>query len=384
MAFQRLRKDSFVLLVPAGILRYWHVHPIQHQFPFLKLQTGIPSDALPKRHGSSLGSAIFGASPEDFRVEELLGFAPSGEGEHCLLWVEKCQLSSNEAAGLIAEQLGIRKRLVSHCGLKDRNAITRQWFSVHIPGQESPAAEAWNIEGLRVLKVTRNTRKLRRGVHAGNRFKIRLRQCSFSAADMDQRWQMICEHGVPNYFGQQRFGRDGNNVDKARAMMRGEMQVHDRQLRGLFLSAARSEIFNAVVAARVADGTWDTPLAGEVYGFADNRSIILPNKQRGDESDRFFAHQLELTAPLWGASDPLSESSVLNLESGIVDRYLDLCKGLEEFGLRQERRVIRLRPSATNTEWLEQDLILAFDLPKGTYATTVLSALCTLAAPESG
>ncbi len=347
------------------------------------MSTRISSDALPKRHGSPLGSAIFRSKPEDFRVEELLGFTPSGEGEHCLLWVEKCRMSSNEAAGLIAEKLGIRKRLVSHCGLKDRNALTRQWFSVHIPGQESPAAQAWNIEGLRVLKITRNGRKLRRGVHAGNRFKIRLRQCSFTAADMDQRWQMICEHGVPNYFGLQRFGRDGNNVEKARAMMRGEMQVHDRQLRGLFLSAARSQIFNAVVAARVGNATWDTPMEGEVYGFADNRSIILPSKQRGDECDRFCAQQLELTAPLWGAGDPLSESVVLTFENGIVDQCRDLCTGLEEFGLRQERRVMRLRPNATSTQWQGRDLLLNFDLPKGAYATTVLNALCSLVTPSN-
>jgi len=343
----------------------------------------VMSDSLPKLNGSLLGSAIFRSSPEDFRVEELLGFTPSGGGEHCLLWVEKCQLSSNEAAGLLAQQLGIRKRLVSHCGLKDRNAITRQWFSVHLPGQESPAAQHWDIEGLRVLKITRNARKLRRGVHEGNRFTIRLRQCSFSPQSTTERWRLICERGVPNYFGQQRFGRDGNNVDKARALMRGELKVNDRQLRGLFLSAARSEVFNAVVAQRVAKGTWGTPLDGEVYGFADNHSIILPSKQRGDESERFDAHQLELTAPLWGAGKPLSTGAVLNFESGIVAQHEDLCEGLSEFGLRQQRRVIRLRPSETSTAWQGQDLVLNFDLPKGAYATTVLGELCDLEAPTN-
>lgn len=341
----------------------------------------FPSDGLPKLNGSNLGSAIFGASPEDFQVEELLGFTPSAEGEHCLLWVEKCGLSSNEAAGLIAQQLGIRKRLVSHCGLKDRNAITRQWFSVHLPGQESPVAQQWEIEGLRVLDVTRNGRKLRRGVHAGNRFKIRLRQCNFDARATAERWRGICEHGVPNYFGQQRFGRDGNNVDKARALMRGEMKVRDRLLRGLFLSAARSEIFNAVVAARIINETWATPLDGEVYGFADNHSIILPEKQRGDESARFSAHQLELTAPLWGAGELQSASAVLELERSIVDQHADLCEGLKEFGLRQQRRVMRLRPIETSAQWQGRDLVLGFDLPKGTYATTVLSELCSLVAP---
>lgn len=343
----------------------------------------LPQLHLPKLHRSVLGTGNFRSCPDDFQVEELLGFTPSGEGEHCLLWVEKRNLSSNEAAGLIAEKLGIRKRLVSHCGLKDRNAVTRQWFSVHIPGQASPAAEDWEIQGLRVLEVTRNTRKLRRGVHAGNRFMIRLRDCSFSADAAADRWQKICEYGVPNYFGQQRFGRGGNNVDKARALFGGELEVRDRELRSLFLSAARSEIFNAVVAARVADGTWATPMSGEVYGFANNRSIILPEKQRGDEGARFSAHQLELTAPLWGSGQPLSTGDVLDLERGIVAGHQDLCEGLIEFGLRQQRRVMRLRPGEADIQWQGQDLILTFVLPKGAYATTVLSELCTLMAPAN-
>ena len=183
------------------------------------METDLPP--IPFLHGGPLGRARFKAVPEDFLVEELLGFEPSGEGEHCLVWVEKRDLDSNTAGARLADALGIRRRLVSHCGLKDRQAVTRQWFSLHLPGQPSPEPAVLESEGLRVLRVTRNTRKLRRGIHLGNRFTIRLRGLEFDPAAAEERWKVIALHGVPNFFGEQRFGRGGRNVAKALAMFRG-------------------------------------------------------------------------------------------------------------------------------------------------------------------
>ncbi|CAN5427762.1 hypothetical protein BH23VER1_BH23VER1_25170 [soil metagenome] len=138
--------------------------------------------APPRLYGAPLGTAGFKVVPDDFQVEEILGFEPSGEGEHCLLWIEKEAHNTNDVACLIAHRLGIRKRLVSHCGLKDLHAVARQWFSVHLPGMPSPDAANLESDGIRVLGVTRNGRKLRRGSHDGNRFAIRLRECAFSRA----------------------------------------------------------------------------------------------------------------------------------------------------------------------------------------------------------
>lgn len=336
-------------------------------------------DDLPFLHGGPLGRARFKAQPEDFVVEELLGFEPSGEGEHCLVWVEKRDLDSNTAGARLADALGLRRRLVSHCGLKDRHAVTRQWFSLHMPGQPSPEAAALESEGLRVLRITRNTRKLRRGIHAGNRFTIRLREPDFDAALAAQRWQAITEQGVPNFFGVQRFGNEGRNVEKAEAMFRGEFTPGDRLLRGLLLSAARSHLFNAVVAGRMARGSWDRTLAGEVFGFADNGTILLPENQRGDEVARFEQGIVELTAPLWGGGELQSVNEVRALELDLLAGFSQLTTGLEQFGLRQERRVMRLRPLQPMLEVLENgDLQFQFDLPKGTYATTVLRELATL------
>ncbi len=339
----------------------------------------LPNWTAPRLHGPSLGSALFKSQPEDFQVEEILGFEPAGEGEHCLLWVEKVDRNSNDVAEELARKLGIRKRLVSHCGLKDRNAVTRQWFSLHLPGMDSPVAEALNADGLRVLKITRHLRKLRRGCHRGNRFWIRLRDCTFNQPAAAERWQMITEHGVPNYFGPQRFGHDGGNIELARRFLSGEVEVRDRPLRGILISAARSFIFNDCVARRIEQGAWDTPLDGEVFGFADNRSLVLPQNLRGDECERVRQRTLEITAPLWGAGELLSQRQVRALEEKVAFSHPQMITGLAQLNLKQERRVIRLRPLSSELWWeTESTLILQFVLPTGTYATTLLSELADL------
>ncbi len=340
------------------------------------MSTTDPATNPPRLHGPSLGCANFKSQPEDFQVEEILGFEPSGEGEHCLVWIEKRDRNTSDVATDLARKLGVRKRLISHCGLKDKNAITRQWFSLHIPGRESPTAEELESEGVCVLRITRNLRKLHRGSHDGNRFIIRLRECAVSKESVVERWQGIIKRGVPNYFGPQRFGRDGGNVGQAIRFMTGELAVRDRPLRGLLISAARSLIFNACVAERVQNGSWGSPLVGEIFGFADNRSIVVPGKLHGDEAGRVANGSLELTSPLWGEGDLLTEGAVREMEIAVFERYAEIIKGLAQFNLRQERRVIRLKPINPELSWENESTpILKFDLPKGTYATTVLREL---------
>ncbi len=330
---------------------------------------------LPYLHDGPLGWAGFKTVPEDFVVEEVLGFEPSGVGEHCLVWVEKRDMDSNVAAARLADAVGLRRRLVSHCGLKDRQAVTRQWFSLHLPGKPSPSAKDLESEGLRVLNVTRNTRKLQRGIHKGNRFLIRLRNPDFDLAAAEERWSHIVRLGAPNYFGQQRFGIEGRNVDKAIAMFRGEFRSGDRLLRGLLLSSVRSHLFNAVVAERLKLGTWNKVLPGEVYGFSDNGTILLLCNQRGDEAERFAQGRLELTAPLWGLGDLHTADEVAELERSVICRFPEHAAGLETAGLRQQRRVMRLRPVKAHFTVLEGDILLSFELPRGAYATTLLREL---------
>lgn len=345
----------------------------------------IDSPEDPFRHGGPLGRARFKVHPEDFVVEEWLGFEPSGVGEHCLVWVEKRDMDSNTAGARIADALGLRRRLVSHCGLKDRHAVTRQWFSLHMPGQPSPEPDVLESEGLRILRITRNIRKLRRGIHYGNRFIIRLREPSFDYDTAWQRWQQIVTEGVPNLFGEQRFGHEGRNVEKALAMFRGEFTPGDRLLRGLLLSSVRSHLFNAVIAERLHRGIWDRPLPGEVYGFADNGTLLLIHNQRGDEAQRFAEGKVELTAPLWGSGELHTADEVRALEREIARRFPEHTAGLEAAGLRQERRIMRLRPMNPSVIALpDGDLEFRFDLPRGAYATTVLRELAELIEPQRG
>ncbi len=335
--------------------------------------------APPRLFQASLGTGRFKSQFDDFQVEEVLGFEPSGEGEHCLAWIEKIDRNSNDVATEISQRLGIRKRLVNHCGLKDRAAITRQWFSIHLPGIESPSPEQISGDGYRVIAITRHQRKLRRGGHRANRFVIRLRDCQFDAEAAESRWREIESRGVPNYFGPQRFGHDGDNVELATRMLAGQVEVRDRMLRGILISAARSCIFNACVAQRVADGTWDSPLDGDVFGFADNHSLVLPGNVRGNEASRVAAGALEITAPLWGNGELHSVSVVRDMEQRIADHYHEIAVGLEQLNLQQERRVIRLRPGRSQWQWeSDGDLVLRFELPTGTYATTLLREMVEL------
>ncbi len=330
----------------------------------------------PRQLGAPLGSARLKSVPDDFIVEEILGFTPSGEGEHCLLWIEKTDRNSNDVAAHLASALGIRKRLVSHCGLKDKSAVTRQWFSAHLPGQASPTSEQLDGDGIRVLRVTRNLRKLHRGSHDGNRFTIRLRQCDFANEATSQRCQEILGRGVPNYFGSQRFGDEGGNVEQALRLMSGQLEVRDRLVRGILISAARSFLFNAIVADRVIMGVWDKVLPGEVFGFAANRSLVLPDNLHGDEAERVELGTLELTASLWGDGELASRDEVLEIEERVSRQYPEFVRGLVRMGVRQERRVIRLTPRAMSWEWeCDSVLVVRFELPKGTYATTVLREL---------
>jgi tRNA pseudouridine13 synthase len=254
-----------------------------------------------------------------------------------------------------------------------------------MPGQPSPEPDVLESEGLRILRITRNIRKLRRGIHYGNRFIIRLREPSFDYDTAWQRWQQIVTEGVPNLFGEQRFGHKGRNVEKALAMFRGEFTPGDRLLRGLLLSSVRSHLFNAVIAERLHRGIWDRPLPGEVYGFADNGTLLLIHNQRGDEAQRFAEGKVELTAPLWGSGELHTADEVRALEREIARRFPEHTAGLEAAGLRQERRIMRLRPMNPSVIALpDGDLEFRFDLPRGAYATTVLRELAELIEPQRG
>ncbi|MBN8727447.1 MAG: tRNA pseudouridine(13) synthase TruD [Xanthomonadales bacterium] len=332
-------------------------------------------DSLPRAHGGAVISARFKLEPEDFEVEEIPGFEPSGNGEHAWLEVEKRGANTEWVAARLAEFAGVPPSAVGFAGLKDRQALTRQAFTVQLPGQADPDWSALAVPGVRVLSATRHARKLKRGALRGNRFRIRLREITGDRDAVPARLERIAAHGVPNYFGEQRFGRDGGNLELARALFAGRRL--GRAQRGFALSAARAEIFNAAAAARVAEGSWDQPLDGEVWMLEGSHSVFGPEPWSEALAGRLASGDIHPTGPMWGRGELRSEGAARALERDVAATHADLAAGLEAAGLAQERRALRLPVGALDWAWEGDDmLLLAFELGPGSFATAVLRELC--------
>lgn len=328
-------------------------------------------------HGGPPLSGLLRVSAEDFEVDEVLGFAADGAGEHCFLRVEKRNANTEWVAQQLARFAGVAPMCVGFSGLKDRHALTRQTFSVQLPGRADPDWDAMDIEGVRVLEASRHSRKLKRGAHAGNRFRIRLRELRGSGTDADERIGQMARDGVPNYFGEQRFGRNGENLRAARSLFDGARM--GRSQRAFALSAARSHLFNRVLDRRVADGSWNQPLEGEVWMLAGTHSIFGPQKLDDELRQRLAAFDIDPTGPLWGQGELRTCGQVAAIEQEIADGEGAFAVGLEAADLRQERRSLRLRASDFAHSWLsDATLELEFQLPSGTFATALIRELCSV------
>ncbi len=350
------------------------------------------TDSLPFAYGKPVAQGIIRQQPEDFYVEEVLGFEPEGEGEHVFLWIEKCRLNTQDVASRLARFAGVPARQVSYSGMKDRHAVTRQWFSVHLPGMKNPDWAILNDQQMNVLSHSRHLRKLRRGVHRGNRFELCVQQCD-DAADIADRLELIKQAGVPNYFGEQRFGYGGANLSKAEQWFAGAFKPK-KHLRGIYLSAVRSWLFNQVVAERIQQGNWDRLLGGETLMLEGTQSVF----RQGEETDlkaRLAAGDLHLTGPLYGKTshrvvvgdEPSQEHdaglamdnnfafNAVELEVAVLSKFPDLLAGLEREGLKAERRALRVIPQNLSVTFDNKTLRLGFYLPRGCFATSVLREL---------
>lgn len=338
---------------------------------------------LPRAHGDAALTGRFRVQPEDFQVEEIDGFEATGEGEHLLLTVEKRGMNTAFAAKRIARWANIPEMGVGYAGMKDRHAVTRQRFSVHFPKRVAPGLEGLVSDDLRVLASTWHNRKLPRGALKGNRFELLLREVVGEVDAIEQRLQAIAAQGLPNYFGGQRFGRDGDNVDAARRMFAG--QRVQREQRSIYLSAARSELFNAALAARVLDGRWASGAPGEVWMLDGSQSVFGPEPATPELVERAARQDIHPTGPMWGLGELRSQDAVRALELAAADPHADLRAGLEAAGLKQERRALRVRVDGLAWQWTQPGhLALQFGLPPGAYATGLLDALGELSEPTHG
>jgi tRNA pseudouridine13 synthase len=332
----------------------------------------------PRATGPLLGTAVLKASAEDFQVNEVLDIPLSGDGEHLWLWVEKRDLNTEEAARRLARAAGVPLKAISYAGLKDRLALTRQWFSLHLPGKGEPDLAAAQDPSLRVLEATRHRRKLQRGAHSANGFSLRLTSLAADPAEIEQRLQWIKRHGVPNYFGPQRFGHDGGNLAQARHYADNGRLPEQRNLRSRILSAARSYLFNQALAERVTQGSWNQARPGDVLAFTDSRSFFLAG-QAECADPRLAELDLHPTGPLHGAGESPAAGETALQEARLAAGEATLCNWLAQAGLDHERRILRLPIRELSWHYPEPDILqLDFILPTGCFATVVVRELFDL------
>lgn len=325
--------------------------------------------------GAPVARGRLRAAPEDFQVVERLGHAPDGEGEHLWLWVEKRERNTVDVARDLACAAGVHPRQVSFAGLKDRNALTSQYFSIHLPGQDDPDWRDWAIEGVTIEGAERASRKIRRGRLEGNEFRLLIRDLEGDHDAIAERLTIIAGSGVPNGFGVQRFG--GNNLGRARALFAGKMRRSpSRNKRGFYLSAARSYLFNRVLSQRIEEGSWNALIDGDVAQLDGSQSFFSPDLSDDETQQRLRALDIHPTGPMVGLGEPPVQGRVAELEADLCNNESDLVTGLQRFRLEHQRRALRMR--VTELRWsfpADDELELAFSLGQGSYATSVLREL---------
>lgn len=377
---------------------------------------------LPRAWGEPLATARLKSTPADFIVREALDIEFDEQGEHVYLHIRKCGLNTNDVEEQLQKQFRCTSVDTGVSGLKDKNAVTDQWFSVRSPMDISEttllsadADSAVPSGEFVVLDARRHSRKLRRGAHRNNQFIITLRELSamdghaitdlnaFRAA-IDTRLSVIAEHGFVNYFGPQRFGIGQQNLVKAERFFANPKRKISRVQRSLLISSARSLLFNRVCSERVRQATWNVPMAGEpmlldgshsffVNGESPDNTTHLDhikgavdasmvqadsNIENTNTAERCRVHDVHPTGPLWGQGDMLSAGECQQFEHEIVKGYKTFTDGLEKAGLKQQRRALRAGVEALQWSWEESGVLtLDFRLSKGVYATSFLAEVVT-------
>jgi len=353
--------------------------------------------------GEPAHSGVFRQQPQDFRVHEILGFDPAGEGDHVMLQVTKVGLNTHDIVERLVQRLNVRQVDVGYCGLKDRHAITCQWFSVHVPGRAHAVRQELIQtpqlgEGARVDTCSQHLRKLRPGIHQANHFELSIQISEDAHNDLTDRLERTRTQGFPNYFGEQRFGHGCRNLDRARAMLldnnnrdasRRRARKPSRSQRSLYLSAARGFIFNQILSSRIRVGNWLTALPGEPLMLAGTQSFFIPDTEDLETSEnravdsieqRLGAQDLHTTGALWGRSD---KNPPLNFELDVAEPFSDLAQGLEQAGLVAARRALRAVPHNVRIAVIDHTTVnLSVELNSGVYATALLRELFASATNE--
>ena len=317
-------------------------------------------------------TALLKAECADFVVKEQLGYDMSGDGEFVAVKVRKTDCNTLFVGEQLAKFAGISARNMSYAGLKDRKAVTEQWFSLQMPGQPTPNFSQFSLEGVEILDVTRHQRKIRIGSLQGNHFEILLRNAE-ETDELKVRLDFLAKNGFPNYFTEQRFGRDGNNLTQALRWANGEINVKDRNKRSFYLSAARSEIFNLIVSKRMELDLAQQILVGDVLQLNGSHSwfVVDESEDLAQLQQRLAQQDVLLTAPLIGEE----EKSAVDFENEIFAQHQALFALMRQEHMKAARRPILMQPQQFQWQFEPNGLRLQFALPAGSYATALIREL---------
>ena len=320
-------------------------------------------------------TALLKAECADFVVKEQLGYDMSGDGEFVAVKVRKTDCNTLFVGEQLAKLAGISARNMSYAGLKDRKAVTEQWFSLQMPGQPTPDFSQFSLEGVEILEVTRHQRKIRIGSLQGNHFEILLRNAE-ETDELKERLDFLAKNGFPNYFTEQRFGRDGNNLTQALRWANGEIKVKDRNKRSFYLSAARSEMFNLIVSKRMELNLAQQILVGDVLQLNGSHSwfVVDESEDLAQLQQRLAQQDVLLTAPLIGEE----EKSAVDFEHEIFAQHQALFDLMRQERMKAARRPILMQPQQFQWQFEPNGLRLQFALPAGSYATALIRELVNI------
>lgn len=319
--------------------------------------------------------------PEDFQVEELPLIVPEGMGSHLWLEIEKREANTDWVARQLASSAGVSGRDIGYAGMKDRHAVTRQWFSVALQEAKNADWESWKLTDAVIHKARLHSRKLKRGVLGGNRFRLVIRNLQGDIPKLQEELLRVEQQGVPNYFGSQRFGHGGQNVVRGSRWLEHGGRI-PRNKKSIYISAVRSFLFNEVLSARVTGRVWNQLLDGDIASLDGSRSNFPCSMPDPELTRRCHEFDIHPSGPLPGKGGDHPARLAAETEQATLSRWQTLVCGLAAAGVKSARRPLRLAPKKMQWQFADNGLILNFELPPGGYATSVLRELVT-SGPDS-
>ncbi len=325
-------------------------------------------------------SGIIRSQADDFIVLEHNDIEFTESGEHLWLKVEKTNSNTAWVATQISSACKVPARQVGYAGLKDRHAITQQWFSVQLPKiRELDEIKAKLPDEVKIIEHHWHKSKIKTGFLTCNEFRLKVRNITGDTAQINHNIATLMTQGAPNYFGPQRFGHHMGNIEKANDWFSGKTKVNNKNLRGLLISTARSHIFNQILAYRIKNNTWDQVIDGDIIQLNGSHSWFHANDATNNElTERLAAFDIHLTAALWGEDGVQSSANCAELEQNNANEFPIYQQGFKLFRVKQDRRAIRVVPMDLSHTWDNEDLLLNFKLLPGAYATGILREILSV------